>query len=118
VFKVDVLDDTLTERCRILDIHPTGPLWGRGDLATQAEIAALEREVAQRSPVLSGGLAATDLDQERRSLRLRVSELTWIRETDGLRLRFRLPRGAFATSVLHEILQDAFAQPQLEVDEE
>jgi tRNA pseudouridine13 synthase len=118
VFKVDVLDATLTERCRIQDIHPTGPLWGRGDLVTQAEIAALEREIAQRSPVLSGGLAATDLDQERRSLRLRVSELAWTQETEGLRLRFRLPRGAFATSVLHEILQDAFAQTHPEADEE
>jgi tRNA pseudouridine13 synthase len=118
VFKVDALDDTLTERCRIQDIHPTGPLWGRGELSTQAGTATLEREVAHRSPVLSEGLAATDLDQERRSLRLRVSELAWTQETDGLRLRFRLPRGAFATSVLHEILQDAFSQPQLEADEE
>ncbi|HEY6644007.1 tRNA pseudouridine(13) synthase TruD [Povalibacter sp.] len=118
VFKVDALDDTLTERCRIQDIHPTGPLWGRGELASQADVAALEREVAQRNAVLSEGLARIDMDQERRSLRLHVSDLSWSVETDGLRLRFRLPKGAFATSVLHEILQDAFAQGHLEADEE
>ncbi|HMN44852.1 MAG TPA: tRNA pseudouridine(13) synthase TruD [Povalibacter sp.] len=118
VFKVDALDDTLTERCRIQDIHPTGPLWGRGELASQAEVAALEREVAQHDAVLSNGLATIDMDQERRSLRLRVSELSWALEAEGLRLKFRLPRGAFATAVLHELLQDAFAQALLESDEE
>ncbi len=118
VFKVETLDDTLTERCRIQDIHPTGPLWGRGELTTQVNTAALEREIAQRDPVLSNGLAAIDMDQERRSLRLRVSELSWALEPEGLRLRFRLPRGAFATAVLHELLQDAFAQAHSEAEEE
>ena len=30
VFAIDAIDDTLVQRCLELDIHPTGPMWGRG----------------------------------------------------------------------------------------
>jgi len=118
IFKVEALDETLIKRCEELDIHPTGPLWGRGDLASQLETATIEQTIAQSESLLAQGLANAGLEQERRSLRLRVSELHWSVEPDGLRLKFRLLRGAFATAVLHEVLQDAFAQVHPEVDEE
>ena len=62
-------------------------------------------------------LAKHGLEQERRALRLRVQQFEWQIEDDRLRLRLRLSRGAFATAVLHEILQGAFAQVQPEADD-
>lgn len=118
VFSVDAVDDTLRQRCETQDIHPTGPLWGRGELRAQGAVADLERAVVERDSVLAAGLASTDLEQERRSLRLHVTELSSQMEPDGLRLRFRLPRGAFATTVLHELLRDVFDQPSLEAEDE
>ncbi len=117
VFKVDALDDVLRGRCERMDIHPTGPLWGRGDLASQGEVASLERRIADTEGLLASGLAATDLDQERRSLRMRVAEFSSSLEGSDLRLRFRLSRGVFATAVLHEILEDAFSQVHPESDD-
>ena len=117
VFKVDALDDVLRDRCDRMDIHPTGPLWGRGELASQGDIAALERRIADVEPPLASGLAAAGLDQERRSLRMRVAEFAWEVDGSDLRLRFRLSRGVFATAVLHEILADAFGQVHPESDE-
>lgn len=118
IFAVDAVDDVLVERCGRLDVHPTGPLWGRGELLSQGEVAALEGAVAAQLATLSEGLVKAGLDQERRSLRMRVSELAWTLEGDALRLNFRLPRGTFATAVLHEVLEDVFAQPNPEAEEE
>ncbi len=46
------------------------------------------------------------MDQERRSLRLAVRELTWHRDSaaNSLVIRFRLTRGSFATTVLRELI--------------
>jgi tRNA(Glu) U13 pseudouridine synthase TruD len=38
-----------------------------------------------------------------------VRGLEWSLDVDGLLLTFELPRGAFATAVLHEIVQEAWA---------
>jgi len=54
-------------------------------------------------------LEAQGLEQERRSLRLPVRDLVWSLERPDLALSFELPRGAFATAVLHEILRDSWA---------
>ena len=54
-------------------------------------------------------LARERLDHERRSLRLPVREFDWsFGDDDTLVLRFVLPRGTFATAVLHELLADAW----------
>ena len=118
IFAVDVADEVLIERCDRLDIHPTAPLWGAGMPRSQGEVAALEQEVAARYDVLGAGLVRERLEQERRPLRMRVSELSWALNGDELRLAFRLPRGTFATAVLHELLEDAFSQPNPEAEEE
>lgn len=118
IFSVDAPDEVLAERCGRLDIHPTAPLWGSGAVRSQGDVAALEMEVAARYDVLSAGLVRERLEQERRPLRMRVSELNWTLNGDELRLSFRLPRGTFATAVLHELLEDVFSQPNPEAEEE
>ena len=58
---------------------------------------------------LAALLVQERLDHERRSLRLPVREFDWSFERDDeLVLRFTLPRGTFATAVLHELLADAW----------
>ena len=38
----EAIDDELIERCRTFDIHPSGPLWGAGEIMTSGETVALE----------------------------------------------------------------------------
>jgi tRNA pseudouridine13 synthase len=108
IFGVDAVDETLAARCERLDIHPTGPMWAAASPASHGAVAVLERQVAGRHATLSAGLARAGLEPERRALRTPVSELHWAEAGSDMRLRFRLPRGAFATAVLHELLDNAF----------
>jgi tRNA pseudouridine13 synthase len=64
--------------------------------------------VLSREPGLSALLVSQGLDQERRSLRLPVRALRWSFDDDALSLAFELPRGSFATAVLHELVADAW----------
>ena len=104
VFGPEPLDAALRLRLDDFDIHPTGPMWGRGELRSQAVTAALEQAVADAHVAFCSGLDAAGLKQERRSLRLPVRELSWRwLADDGLELAFQLPPGAYATVVLREL---------------
>ncbi|AMN47324.1 tRNA pseudouridine13 synthase [Steroidobacter denitrificans] len=138
IFAVPVVDEVLRERCRQLDIHPTGPLWG-AERGAPEPMPSLERQVAALYPILAQGLAREGMEAQRRTLRARVGELTWsitaarcdtagdpaadMQVTDTqttktqIRLAFRLPRGAFATAVMHELLDNAFIQDMPEDQE-
>lgn len=111
-FPADDIEDTLVARCAALDVHPSGPLWGRGDSPARGEALAVEQAACAAEPRLCALLAAQGLEHERRALRLRVRDLRWSLEADDLTLAFELGRGAFATAVLHELVQDAWAAPE------
>jgi tRNA pseudouridine13 synthase len=99
-------DTALAARLAAFDIHPTAPLWGRGELRTTGHAQALERDALAdpESTRLRAGLEAAGLRQERRATRLRPSDLAWDwPEPATLELRFALPAGAYATSVLAEL---------------
>jgi len=110
VFAVDALDETLVDRCLRLDIHPTGPMWGRGSPASHGRVLELESRAAAEFPEPAALVEAAGMEQERRSLRLTVRNLEWSREPNAVVLRFRLTRGSFATTVLRELF-DASAIP-------
>lgn len=108
VFGPQALDPELAERLQRFDIHPTGPLWGRGTLRTTGTTRARELEALadQQSIRLREGLEAAGLNQERRALRLRPADLAWRWSSgDTLELSFVLPPGTYATSVLAELGQ-------------
>jgi tRNA pseudouridine13 synthase len=105
VFPVEAVDDNLIARCEALDIHPTGPLWGRGLPETRSRVNAIELQVAATLPAQCALVAEADMEQERRALRLSVRDLVCDYESDALTLRFRLARGSFATTVLREIIE-------------
>ncbi|HSD70526.1 MAG TPA: tRNA pseudouridine(13) synthase TruD [Woeseiaceae bacterium] len=102
LFAVDELDQTLLERCRSLDIHPTALLWGRAVKGSTDTRPACEDRVAEEYPDLAAGLEM-HAEQSRRALRLAVREFSWSLENDVLWLEFFLARGGFATAVLREI---------------
>ncbi|MFN6995316.1 MAG: tRNA pseudouridine(13) synthase TruD [Aquincola tertiaricarbonis] len=86
--------------------RPTGPLWGRGRVATTDQAQALENDVAERHATLCNGMEHAGLDQERRSLVASPVDLAWEwPQADQLVLAFSLPAGNYATSVLNEILR-------------
>jgi tRNA pseudouridine13 synthase len=105
VFRAVEGDPELSVRLQRGDVHPTGPLWGRGEPMTSGEVQALEAEVAARHPALTKGLAKVGVDMARRSLRLAVRDFAWQTEGDTLILEFFLPAGAYATTVLRELVQ-------------
>lgn len=100
-------DADLAARLAALDIHPSGPLWGAGPAPASADCAARENDALRDLGWVCDGLAAAGLKHERRALRLRVAGLTVQREDAGLILAFTLGRGAFATAVVHELVDVA-----------
>lgn len=98
-------DSDIDPRFDALDIHPTGPMWGDGDLATIEEALLLEQQVIAHYSQLSSWLVEAGMRQERRVLRLPVKNLTWqYIKPDILQLAFTLPAGCFATVVVRELV--------------
>lgn len=106
VFGPVPFDDTLAARLAAFDIHPSGPLWGRGQPRSTDAALALELDVLADDTALAlrNGLERAGLEQERRALRLCPQSLRfdWI-DAATLRLCFALPAGCYATTVLAEL---------------
>jgi tRNA pseudouridine13 synthase len=102
-FRVDAVDPEIEGRLRSFDIHPSGPLWGRGEPETKGHALETELEVVREFAPVAELLAQEGLEQERRALRCAVRELSVESEAATLTLSFMLGRGQFATSVLREI---------------
>lgn len=104
-FLAEAIDGTLLERLANFDIHPSGPLWGRGEPPSLGEAAAIERAVVERFPEVAALVERAGMRQERRPLRLTVRDIRLARPEPGvLVIAFELPAGAFATSVLRELI--------------
>jgi tRNA pseudouridine13 synthase len=92
-------------RLAILDLHPTGPLWGDGGSPAGAEIQALEDAVAANEGAIANWLAQAGMKHERRILRLPIHGLSWhYPGSDILQLEFVLPTGCFATAMVRELV--------------
>jgi tRNA pseudouridine13 synthase len=96
-------DPRLAARTKAQDLHPTGALWGKGTLLTGADIALLEQQVADQFNDLAIGLIQQGLKQQRRALRLAITEFDYDFNDNFMRLSFTLPAGSFATVVLREL---------------
>lgn len=104
-FLDDGSDATLPERLASGDIHPSGPLWGTGEPASQGAARDLEIQVAAQHAELARGLEVNGLRQERRPLRLVPQHLAWEwLDASSIELRFGLPAGCYATTLLAELL--------------
>ena len=114
VFACPQPDATILERLARHDLHPSGPLWGAGEsLATAAALAG-ETALAAAETQLCAGLAAEGLKQERRALRLVPAQLHGeVIGEAAVQFEFTLPAGAYATTVLHELVGNPEAQDDM-----
>ncbi len=107
-FRVEAPNAELLQRAARLDLHPTGVLWGVGDSVAEGEARAVEATLPTRYPGLCQGLERAGVRLARRSLRLALGNAMLERHAgpaggEAL-LTFSLPRGAFATAVLRELI--------------
>src|SRR5699024_7538929 len=104
-FVADANDPDQVRRCAEQDIHPSGPLPGQGDSPAEGAAAEIERRQFEAHRELIEGLARFGMKQERRPLRMRVSELEWsFADEHTLKLAFSLGTGSYATAVLRELV--------------
>ncbi|THK42005.1 tRNA pseudouridine(13) synthase TruD [Methylophaga sp. SB9B] len=105
-FVAESKDDVLEQRIKEMDIHPTGPLWGKGEAISKGETLALEQSVLADWQDWQQQLEKLGLSQERRALRLFPQNFQWqfINES-SLLLEFELGPGSYATAVLRELAE-------------
>lgn len=103
-FPCQMPDPELTRRCDEFDIHPSGPLPGRGERRAEREAAKIEAEVLEPFGNVVSNLGRAGLEAARRSMRLLPGGMRWEFRDSSLVLGFDLPPGAYATSVLRELV--------------
>lgn len=106
-----VVDPAIEQpRADTFEISPTAPLYGCRVPLAGGQAGLLERSLLDKEKLalsdfrLSGGLT---MEGERRALRVPLHEVAAHLEEDALLLAFRLPKGSFATAVLHEVMKTA-----------
>jgi len=104
-FVPEAYDEDFPWRLSTGDIHPSGPLWGRGELPSRGAARDIELSVAGKLPDLTCGLEQAGLEQERRVLRVIPRDLAieW-HDAATLRIEFSLPPGSYATVLLRELV--------------
>lgn len=103
-FPCSLPDPELDRRCAAFDIHPSGPLPGSASMEAAGECAGIERRVLEPHAPVIANLAKAGLKADRRPLRLVPKALEWRFEGPDLVLEFDLPPGAYATSLLRELV--------------
>ena len=106
-----MVDDapSCVERLQRFEISPSGPIFGSRMVRPTAP-EALQREEALLAeegvdPRQIGAAGGRTLRGERRALRFQLLEPDVRRDAGDVVLRFELPRGCYATSVLEELLK-------------
>ena len=105
------VDDAEKEQPRVdrFEISPTGILFGSRVSWASGEPGSIEEAVIAETGTTKEALVAAakacGFRGERRALRIPLAELEWSLSGDVLTLSFRLPPGAYATSVLRELMK-------------
>ncbi len=110
--------DPVAEQSRAdaFEISPTAPLYGCKVRLAGGQAGLLERSLLDKEQLaleafrLPGGLT---MEGERRPLRVPLSEVSVQADRADLLLAFRLPKGSFATAVLHEVMKSGGATTEL-----
>lgn len=105
-------DENLSHRLATGDVHPAGPLAGRGEFSSQTTALQAEEQFRRKHQAVWQALANQGLRLEYLSARVipAAAQLTW--QQPWLHLSFSLPRGSFATSILRELVLAQDAQLQ------
>lgn len=104
---VFAVDDPRTETARAdaFEISPSGPLVGSRMTWPRDAVLALERAVLADAHVDDAALARLPLPGARRPLRIPVQDVACVHEENDLVVSFSLPAGAYATTVMREIMK-------------
>lgn len=98
----------MSERCRLGEIHPTGPLCGgRPRTLPRSEAKTVEALALQPYAEWCSELEKQRVAASRRSLRGFARDLGWSVEKDTWELRFSLGSGSYATALLREWVEAA-----------
>jgi len=106
-----LVEDAQKEQARAdrFEISPTGILFGSRVSWASGEPGEIERQVVEDSGSTRESLVdaakACGFRGERRSFRIPLAELDWALNGSVLTLSFFLPPGAYATSVLRELMK-------------
>ncbi len=104
-FKSQLPDAEILSRLEAKTIHPTGVLWGKGEVDVSGDALAIEQKIIDDYAGLTQGLVASGVEKARRALKVNVEDLDWQFSNQAtLQLGFALPAGSYATSVLREII--------------
>ncbi len=87
------------------EIHAVASLYGDGERMCRGAARQLEDAIFAEFPQLTAGLCAARVAVDQRALRLLPKQLRCWQEGDDLLLHFELPAGAYATSVLRELVE-------------
>ncbi|MGL5949162.1 MAG: tRNA pseudouridine(13) synthase TruD [Aeromonas sp.] len=104
IFSEAEVSDELSARLASGDVQLTAPLWGRGRSSVQGAAAEFEQGVLAPLADWCEGLEKAGLELDRRPLLLKPEGMSWQLDGDSLTVAFFLPAGAFATSVVREVL--------------
>lgn len=117
----DQAHTSLIQRLARLEVSPSGPMWGSAMMLAQGQIRAIEERALHSAGVTMDDFARlararlSGVEGARRPLRVPLSnpDLEAGQDEHGtyIRVTFELPRGAFATSVMHEIIKPPPGQP-------
>jgi tRNA pseudouridine13 synthase len=115
----DVEDaDVEQPRYQAQEISFTAPIYGSKMWFAKGLSGELENQVLAQSPVTLQDLTKAHLEGTRRMGRLLIPDLAFSQSPDGLVATFSLPKGAYATTVMHEIMKTDLGQETLYDDTE
>lgn len=99
--------DVVAEQPRYLaqEINFTAPIYGPRMWAAKAEAGALEEAVLAATPVTLGHFARAHVEGTRRVGRLLIADLKLSARETAIVASFTLPKGAFATTVMRELMK-------------
>jgi len=107
-----IVRDVAAEQPRAdrFELSPSGPVFGKNMLRAEGREGEIEAEILAEDGVrfedfhvLMQGL---HMSGGRRGFRVPVRDLHWEADGDALLLRFELPKGAYATALLREVMKD------------
>ncbi|CBL46446.1 tRNA pseudouridine synthase D [gamma proteobacterium HdN1] len=112
-FVADQLDHELNQRLQARELVPAGVLPGEEPLPFVGKALTFAEQAWAGQADALAFLRKQRLKQEVRSAVLFAENFEYHLEDTDLRLKFFLPRGSFATSVIREIIFDASISPHL-----
>ena len=120
IFRVtdqELASGELPARLEAMEISPSGPLWGRGMMQAAGRTSEIEREALDASGLDFNMVTANPRSPEgaRRPLRVPLRDPMIESGIDEhgeyVRVAFDLPRGAYATIVLRELMKNDQSEP-------